>query len=110
YVSCTPLPPPATARRFTLSLHDALPIFHRRGSVAAAQVILDLARFLRAGRPRQDAEIQLLGQRPRVFERQQALGKIPGPRSCIRSEEHTSELQSRGQLVCRLRPEKKKEA
>src|SRR5439155_14843556 len=27
-----------------------------------------------------------------------------------RSEEHTSELQSRGQLVCRLLPEKKKQA
>src|SRR5690625_7065704 len=27
----------------------------------------------------------------------------------LRSEEHTSELQSRGHLVCRLLPEKKKE-
>src|SRR5437870_10463006 len=30
------------------------------------------------------------------------------PRICGRSEEHTSELQSRGQLVCRLLLEKKK--
>src|SRR5207253_9180544 len=29
--------------------------------------------------------------------------------SAPRSEEHTSELQSRGQLVCRLLPEKKKQ-
>src|SRR5690625_6620218 len=28
----------------------------------------------------------------------------------LRSEEHTSELQSRGHLVCRLLPEKKKDA
>src|SRR5439155_24555007 len=28
---------------------------------------------------------------------------------CVRSEEHTSELQSRGHLVCRLLLEKKKE-
>src|SRR5437870_11694588 len=28
---------------------------------------------------------------------------------CLRSEEHTSELQSRGHLVCRLLPEKKKQ-
>src|SRR5207253_10225197 len=28
--------------------------------------------------------------------------------SCVRSEEHTSELQSRGHLVCRLLLEKKK--
>src|SRR5437870_8003609 len=31
-----------------------------------------------------------------------------GPRSRSRSEEHTSELQSRGHLVCRLLLEKKK--
>src|SRR5437870_9946382 len=30
-------------------------------------------------------------------------------RSCSRSEEHTSELQSRGHLVCRLLLEKKKQ-
>src|SRR5690625_6047544 len=29
-------------------------------------------------------------------------------RTCVRSEEHTSELQSRGHLVCRLLLEKKK--
>src|SRR5207253_8585747 len=40
--------------------------------------------------------------------------KQSGPKSCIdpsertRSEEHTSELQSRGHLVCRLLLEKKK--
>src|SRR5207253_9491674 len=32
-----------------------------------------------------------------------------GPASWCRSEEHTSELQSRGHLVCRLLLEKKKE-
>src|SRR2546428_3290824 len=34
-------------------------------------------------------------------------GPVPGPRRC-RSEEHTSELQSRSDLVCRLLLEKKK--
>src|SRR5207253_9073544 len=29
-------------------------------------------------------------------------GVISSPRPCVRSEEHTSELQSRGHLVCRL--------
>src|SRR6266498_5145664 len=33
--------------------------------------------------------------------------KIGGPRSDVRSEEHTSELQSRPHLVCRLLLEKK---
>src|SRR5438445_10692220 len=68
---------PATTEIYTLSLHDALPIF-------IVQVGDDLAR----GR----------GQ-PRVA------------RACepeMRSEEHTSELQSRQYLVCRLLLEKKK--
>src|SRR2546430_10906304 len=38
-----------------------------------------------------------------------ALGSIwPGPRPRARSEEHTSELQSQSNLVCRLLLEKKK--
>src|SRR5690625_6208790 len=35
-------------------------------------------------------------------------GRVGLRRSCKRSEEHTSELQSRGHLVCRLLLEKKK--
>src|SRR5215475_14765406 len=44
-------------------------------------------------------------------------GSLPGSRACVltcapacRSEEHTSELQSRENLVCRLLLEKKKKA
>src|SRR5690625_3579427 len=37
------------------------------------------------------------------------MGESESPRSVQRSEEHTSELQSRGHLVCRLLLEKKKE-
>src|SRR5207247_11062776 len=37
-----------------------------------------------------------------------ALKTILPPASCVRSEEHTSELQSRVDLVCRLLLEKKK--
>src|SRR5690625_7120349 len=36
------------------------------------------------------------------------LGPIEGTLASVRSEEHTSELQSRGHLVCRLLLEKKK--
>src|SRR5438874_7147641 len=47
-----------------------------------------------------------------VFARGMALQGYPtrehGSRSCGRSEEHTSELQSRRDLVCRLLLEKKK--
>src|SRR5690625_6385752 len=38
-----------------------------------------------------------------------ALGaQLAEPDTAVRSEEHTSELQSRGHLVCRLLPEKEK--
>src|ERR1041385_9512269 len=60
----------ATTEIYTLSLHDALPISHRR----------QLAAWYDEG-----------------------LAGAPG----IRSEEHTSELQSRLHLVCRLLLEKK---
>src|SRR5947209_17416462 len=63
---------------YTLSLHDALPI--REGQVA---------------RGRQER-----GAGPDAGEE--------GPRLLRRSEEHTSELQSRQYLVCRLLLEKKK--
>src|SRR5699024_12278895 len=72
--------PSATDVR-TLSLHDALPIL--LGALAA--------RGEGAGRP--DAPAVRCGE--------------PGP-PAARSEEHTSELQSRFDLVCRLLLEKKK--
>src|SRR6266496_4895882 len=62
----------ATTEIYTLSLHDALPIYHARRSHGAA------GRGTERDRP------------------------LPG-----RSEEHTSELQSRRDLVCRLLLEKK---
>src|SRR6266496_4199069 len=74
----------ATTEIYTLSLHDALPIFAaRRGGLRS-----------RSGSSWSSVSAWALGQRwPR--ER--------------RSEEHTSELQSRRDLVCRLLLEKKKE-
>src|SRR5215510_16601859 len=69
----------ATTEIYTLSLHDALPISGTAGPAGRpGDRILD--RGLRHGRP------------------------LPSQRS----EEHTSELQSRGHLVCRLLLEKKK--
>src|SRR5207253_10597877 len=68
---------PATTEIYTLSLHDALPIYGPSGTVAPYSSLLR---------------------------------RIPGTmaRRVRRSEEHTSELQSRGHLVCRLLLEKKK--
>src|SRR5687767_15277981 len=43
-----------------------------------------------------------------VVERPAADGHVPRPQGPVRSEEHTSELQSLAYLVCRLLLEKKK--
>src|SRR5205809_4241287 len=65
---------------YTLSLHDALPIWLG----AQAQPVYDLV------------------------APQQFMGNMATDASQARSEEHTSELQSRLHLVCRLLLEKKK--
>src|SRR5690349_5675490 len=77
----------ATTEIYTLSLHDALPIYD----------VLPPPRLERQGRP--ERQIPLVARH--VVERL-------GPRPLERSEEHTSELQSRRDLVCRLLLEKKK--
>src|SRR5207253_8559428 len=50
-----------------------------------------------------------LAEAGRKFEPRQGLGPLVHAALVERSEEHTSELQSRGHLVCRLLLEKKKE-
>src|SRR5699024_11924708 len=94
--------PPATP---TLSLHDALPILSRPGEVRGV-----FGGDADAEDPRRNA-----GERGN--RRQQPFhgpgrpdGRPPvNGRFDHRSEEHTSELQSRFDLVCRLLLEKKKE-
>src|SRR3712207_8810681 len=87
----------ATTEIYTLSLHDALPIYQaeRRD---LHEVIERLVRAPVApshpSRQRQQALNQLLPRRLVTM--------------AVRSEEHTSELQSRQYLVCRLLLEKKK--
>src|SRR2546430_12347589 len=73
----------ATTEIYTLSLHDALPIsFHQE--------------------PPSQPSV------PKPFRRGFGHGCLP-PNSSVRSEEHTSELQSQSNLVCRLLLEKKKQ-
>src|SRR5207253_10312819 len=92
----------------TLSLHDALPISsrpigtHRKGrsshpphNPGATAVNASWARFAQKVLPNRIADLVALSPPCPL-----------GP--CRRSEEHTSELQSRGHLVCRLLLEKKK--
>src|SRR5256885_12894121 len=84
----------ATTEIYTLSLHDALPI--SRGGVARrGRRAPPRARDGRAGR----------GHRPGARARR---GQPARPVARRRSEEHTSELQSPCNLVCRLLLEKKK--
>src|SRR5688572_32554136 len=70
----------ATTEIYTLSLHDALPISGSRNGFRSQQPWLRLM-FGRTGR---------------------------SSKGFVRSEEHTSELQSQSNLVCRLLLEKKK--
>src|SRR5690349_22808938 len=83
----------ATTEIYTLSLHDALPIY----SVLSSPLCQIDLRTARTGGP---ADFL-----PHV--RFQVLLSVP-TRVIGRSEEHTSELQSRRDLVCRLLLEKKK--
>src|SRR5204863_4133186 len=70
----------ASTDTYTLSLHDALPIFFATGSIVGATLAPDMS-----------------------------LATVPLSMYVLgRSEEHTSELQSRRDLVCRLLLEKKK--
>src|SRR5690606_41722040 len=92
---------PAPAYVSTLSLHDALPIFERRVFVHLAKLWLAVEQRVGMYDGTQ-IEFSLLGGL--AFQRSQQIN----PANQLRSEEHTSELQSREKLVCRLLLEKKK--
>src|SRR2546422_7389020 len=99
----------ATTEIYTLSLHDALPILTRKGNDISA-AFPELARAL-AALPFEgfilDAELVVPDEAGRPsFQRLQ--NRVRVSRGLERSEEHTSELQSRLHLVCRLLLEKKK--
>src|SRR3712207_425489 len=84
----------ATTEIYTLSLHDALPIFPTDPL------------------PFHDDQISDSGSGnalPKGFRVKSAVEQRFGLPRMFRSEEHTSELQSRQYLVCRLLLEKKKQ-
>src|SRR5207247_8598620 len=98
----------ATPQLSTLSLHDALPIFRER-----RRPHLQTPRILLAGRHQVVpalAEGVLGAEVDAAFRRLDRLRHLAGNDRAggDRSEEHTSELQSRVDLVCRLLLEKKK--
>src|SRR5690606_40362530 len=105
-VFTAPAPPPS----YPLSLHDALPILtwtlalanSSEGAKAQLHVVASL-------HPWADVIAQIGGERVTVMTLLPA-GASPHAFEPLpsRSEEHTSELQSRENLVCRLLLEKKK--
>src|SRR5204862_8104365 len=101
---------PATTDIYPLSLHDALPIYveqaarhdedrrpqaHLAGAGAQRNLQLGLGEVIGLAADRDVDDLVAIGH-----QQLRARG---------RSEEHTSELQSRRDLVCRLLLEKKKE-
>src|SRR3712207_8224529 len=91
----------ATTEIYTLSLHDALPILLQLAGYDPVSNHLDPTSALACGTNRQIIGIWAEGLglpvTPELISRVEDL----------RSEEHTSELQSRQYLVCRLLLEKK---
>src|SRR5207248_6076420 len=99
-------PQPSTSQISTLSLHDALPIsgvgLDAPEGAAGGGVAVDIAAV--------EGEIPRAAARPEIDERVllSAGGGADLDADEARSEEHTSELQSPYDLVCRLLLEKKK--
>src|SRR5207248_11536377 len=97
--------PPTTAI-YSLSLHDALPIF---GQSLLAPSQLSATSHTPAEGRQTAVLLTSAGHAALVPVQLSATSQTPAePRQMIRSEEHTSELQSPYDLVCRLLLEKKK--
>src|SRR5204862_1872405 len=100
---------PATTLLYPLSLHDALPIWRQLVHAVEPQLLQEQDGGAVQERPAVGFAAALLDQATRCQRAHHAVtvhaadGRDPG----TRSEEHTSELQSRRDIVCRLLLEKK---
>src|SRR2546427_3141538 len=83
----------ATTEIYTLSLHDALPISARAKAVPGVKHVVQISTGIAV-----------------VADGYWSAKKGRDALAVTRSEEHTSELQSQSNLVCRLLLEKKKKA
>src|SRR5690606_42021730 len=105
--SLTPTPTPEI---YTLSLHDALPIcryFRKPQSLQRSRI--SGAMSASPTRTSLDALVEIAQTINTLRDPEAVLEKVLEiAMETLRSEEHTSELQSRENLVCRLLLEKKK--
>src|SRR5690606_41342862 len=101
---------PSTTPLSTLSLHDALPIYRRAAGRVRAPVAARARDRGHAGVTGEGSD-RPLGVKGMAGRRRSRPDRRGGPDRPTpgRSEEHTSELQSCENLVCRLLLEKKKE-
>src|SRR5690606_40593547 len=100
----------AASQPYTLSLHDALPISASMAWLVAAESIGSTTATFSTPAAR-TMTARSTGRRSRPWASCAEAGwGWPPDRAVVplRSEEHTSELQSRENLVCRLLLEKKK--
>src|SRR3712207_7639703 len=92
----------ATTEIYTLSLHDALPIsvglVFTRVDIYYLDMVTALTIFV--------AVLLDALRNAKVASLERRFIRADTPRAAVRSEEHTSELQSRQYLVCRLLLEK----
>src|SRR5207253_10067754 len=100
------LPNPPTPPHHTLSLHDALPIFRSSQGTwtrSAGSVSVTWKASSRSGPIRMAPGTASSLISPACSDEMERSNLRIRPRcKPLRSEEHTSELQSRGHLVCRL--------
>src|SRR5947209_13622637 len=87
---------PATTEIYTLSLHDALPIYAEFDEEWHSERVCKIIDKVRRHQRENEALVESFQEKLSDAKKK-------------RSEEHTSELQSRQYLVCRLLLEKKKE-
>src|SRR3712207_7182400 len=95
----------ATTEIYTLSLHDALPI----SFLAREYDVLVCTTIIETGMDIANANTMIIYDADKMGLSQlyQLRGRVGRSNKQGRSEEHTSELQSRQYLVCRLLLEKK---